>query len=242
MELEGKVAIVTGGSRGIGRAVAQELAAAGARVVINYRKSAAEAEALCATLPGSIAVQGDVATTEGCERLISAAAELGPLEALVNNAGITQDNLLMRMRDEQWQSVMDTNAGGVFRMCRAAMPTLVKQRSGSIVNVISVSAIRGNPGQVNYSASKAAILGLTRSLAREIGRRNIRVNAVAPGFVETDMTKDIPAEALAQARAAIPLGRLGRPEDIAPMIRFLCGPGSLYVTGQCFVVDGGLSV
>jgi 3-oxoacyl-[acyl-carrier protein] reductase len=240
MELTDQVAIVTGASRGIGRAIARELASAGALVMVNYRNSAEAAEAVALEI-GGIAVQADVSTTEGCEALVAAAAEHGGPHILVNNAGITADGLAMRMRDEAWDSVMNTNAGGVFRMCRAALPAMAKARQGAIVNIVSVSAIRGNPGQSNYSASKAAVLALTRSLAREMARRKIRVNAVAPGFIETDMTKNLPERAVAAAVDAIPMKRMGTPEEIAPTVRFLCGPGTTYVTGQLFVVDGGLS-
>jgi 3-oxoacyl-[acyl-carrier protein] reductase len=241
VELEGKVAIVTGASRGIGRAIAEDLARGGARVVINYKSRAEEAESLAALLPGSRAVRADVSTTEGAAALVAAALEMGDLDIVVNNAGMTQDTLLMRMTDEQWDCVMSVNAGGAFRVCRAALPTLVRRRAGCIVNVISVSGLRGNPGQANYSASKAAILGLTRSLAREIARRNVRVNAVAPGFIDTDMTSGLPAEVLHMATEAIPMRRIGRPAEVASMVRYLCGPGATYITGQCFVVDGGLS-
>ncbi len=239
-ELTDGVAIVTGGSRGIGAAIARELAAAGARVVVNYRERAEAAEALAAEIGGE-AVQADVSTTEGCTRLVEAAEALGPLEILVNNAGITRDNLALRMSDAQWDDVLAVNAGGAFRMCRAALPGMLKRRAGSIVNLVSVSALRGNAGQANYAASKAAVLAMTRSLAKEVARRKVRVNAVAPGFIETDMTAALPDKVLAEAKAHIPLRRLGTPADVAPLVRFLCGPGAAYVTGACFPVDGGLS-
>jgi 3-oxoacyl-[acyl-carrier protein] reductase len=241
MELAGKVAIVTGGGRGIGRAIALELGRAGAKVIVGYTQGAEAAKAVAAELAGAVAVQGDVSAAEGCAALVSAADELGGVDLLVNNAGMTADGLAMRMKDEQWDRVMQVNAGGTFRMCRAAMPVLAKKRDGVIVNLASVAAIRGSAGQVNYAASKAAIVALTRSLALELARRNVRVNAVAPGFVSTDMTSALTPEQVETAVGHVPLGRMGTPEEIAPMVRFLCGPGGRYITGQLFVVDGGLS-
>jgi 3-oxoacyl-[acyl-carrier protein] reductase len=241
VELEGKVAIVTGGSRGIGRAIALELGRAGAAVVVNYAKDAAAAEAVVAEIGRGVAVQGDVATTEGANAILAAADGLGGVDILVNNAGITQDNLVLRMTDDQWDRVMDVNAGGTFRMARGAIARMSKKRAGVIVNVVSVSGIRGNPGQANYSASKAAVIGFTHTLAKEMGRRNIRVNAVAPGYVETDMIAGVDAAVLEEAKKMVPLGRLAKPEDIAPIVRFLAGPGGAYVSGQVIAVDGGMS-
>jgi 3-oxoacyl-[acyl-carrier protein] reductase len=240
VELEGKVAIVTGASRGIGRAIAEELARGGARVVVNYRTSAAEAEALAESI-GGLAVQADVSTTAGCEHLVAAAEELGGVDLLVNNAGITSDGLAMRMKDAQWDEVLRTNAGGTFRMCRAVLPTLARKRDGAIVNIGSVAAVRGSAGQANYSASKAAVVALTKALALEMARRNVRINAVCPGFIDTDMTRDLTDAQKETALGSIPMRRMGQPHEIAPVVRFLCGPGALYVTGQVWLIDGGLS-
>ena len=239
MELEGCVAIVTGGSRGIGAAIARELAAAGARVVVTYRSDAKSAEAVAEAI-GGVAIQGDVASTEDCERVVAEAKELGDLAILVNNAGVTADGLTMRIKDDQWDRVMNVNAGGAFRMSRAVLPILSRRRDGVIVNIASVTALRGNIGQANYSASKGAVIAMTRTMAKEMARRNVRVNAVAPGFIETDMTADLSDAAMEYALSQIPMKRLGKAAEIAPIVRFLAGPGGTYITGQTFVVDGGL--
>ena len=240
MELKDKIAIVTGGSRGIGAQVVRELAAAGAKVVINYRSSRASAETLAQQVDG-VAVQADVATTEGCEAVLAVASALGGADILVNNAGMTDDGLLVRMADAAWEEVMATNAGSAFRMSRAVLPQMMKRRAGVIINIASVSAFRANPGQANYAASKAALVAMTRTLAKEICKRQIRVNAVAPGFIQTDMTAKLSDKVLEAATDQIPLRRIGLPEDVAPLVRFLCGPHSSYITGQTYIVDGGLS-
>ncbi len=236
--LEGKVALVTGASRGIGRAIAAELARGGASVVVGYRTGAAEAEALAAEIGGR-AVQADVADPEQAARLVQ---EAGDLDILVNNAGLTRDGLILRMPDEDWRTVIDTNLGGVFYTCRAAARGMMKKRGGSIVNLTSVVGIHGNPGQTNYAASKAGIIGFTKSLARELASRGVRANAIAPGYIQTALTDVLPEDVQQAILANTPLGRLGTPEDVAGAVRFLCSDEASFVTGEVLLVDGGLGM
>ncbi len=236
--LEGKTALVTGASRGIGRAIAQELAAAGASVVIGYRSGQDEAEALAAEI-GARAVQADVSSAEDAARLVE---EAGDLDILVNNAGLTRDGLLARMSDDDWRTVIDTNLSSVFYTCRAVCRPMMKKRGGSIVNISSIVGVHGNWGQTNYAASKAGIIGFTKSLARELGSRGVRANVVAPGYVKTQLTDVLPEEATAAMLQATPLGRLGEPEDIAGAVRFLCSDAAAFITGEVLLVDGGLGM
>jgi 3-oxoacyl-[acyl-carrier protein] reductase len=236
--LEGKTALVTGASRGIGRAVAVELAGAGATVVIGYRSGAEEAKAV-ATEIGGRAVQADVSDAEEAKRLVE---DAGDLDILVNNAGITRDGLLMRMPDDDWHAVIETNLGGVFHTCRAAARGMMKKRGGAIVNVSSVVGVHGNPGQTNYAAAKAGIIGFTKSLARELGSRGVRANVVAPGYVETRLTEALPDELKELMLQNTPLGRFGSPEDVAGAIRFLCSDEASFITGEVLLVDGGLGM
>jgi len=240
--VDGQVAIVTGGARGIGRAICLALADAGATLVVNYRRSQAEADALRDLLGEQVhLVQGDVSVEADCQRVVDLAESLGGTRILVNNAGITRDGLLMRMPDEDWSSVLTTNLDSVFRMCRLVTGPMLQRRKGAIVNLTSVTGLMGNPGQTNYAAAKAGIIGLSRSLAREVARRGIRVNCVAPGFISTDMTRALPERAFDEAKERIPMKRIGTPEDIAPLVRFLVSDAASYITGQTFIVDGGLS-
>jgi 3-oxoacyl-[acyl-carrier protein] reductase len=241
LPLTDRVAIVTGAGRGIGRAIALELGRAGARVIVNYNRSAEAAEALAAEI-GGVAVQADVCSAEGADRLVAAAEALGGLHILVNNAGITRDGLMLRMPDSDWQAVIDTNLTATFRMCRAAAAIMLRQRAGSIINLTSISGIRGNSGQANYAASKAAVAAMSRSLAKELARRGIRVNCVAPGFIATDMVDAMNRKVVEGVLDVIPMRRIGQPEEVAHLVRFLASDEARYITGQELAVDGGLSI
>ncbi len=232
------MALVTGGSRGIGRAIALELARAGAEVVVGYRSGAEEAEAV-AKEAGGRAVEADVSDPEQAKRLVE---EAGDLDILVNNAGLTRDGLLARMPDSDWRDVIETNLSSVFYTSRAVTRGMMKKRAGSIVNVSSIVGVHGNWGQTNYGASKAGIIGFTKSLARELGSRGVRANVVAPGYVNTRLTDVLPEEAQQAMLANTPLGRLGEPEDVAGAVRFLCSDEAAFITGEVLLVDGGLGM
>ena len=239
-ELQGAVAVVTGGFRGIGMATAKQLADAGAQVAVldldESGKEAAEAE-----LPGGRAFLTDVCDVDQAGKTLETIkAEMGPIGILVNNAGVTRDNLLVRMKDAEWDLVLNVNLRGTFNMTRAASRTMIKQRSGAIINLASVVGVMGNAGQANYASAKAGVIGFTKAVAKELAPRGVRVNAVAPGFIDTQMTATLPKKARQMLKAQIPMGKLGMPEDVASVIRFLAGPASGYVTGQVIVVDGGM--
>jgi 3-oxoacyl-[acyl-carrier protein] reductase len=236
--LEGKSALVTGGSRGIGRAIALELGRAGAEVVVGYRTGREEAEAVAAEIGGR-ALEADVSDADSAKALVESA---GDLDILVNNAGLTRDGLLARMSDDDWRAVIDTNLSSVFYTCRAASRPMMKRRGGAIVNISSIVGVHGNFGQTNYAASKAGIIGFTKSLARELGSRNVRANVVAPGYVRSQLTDVLPEEATAMMLQNTPLGRLGDPEDVAGAVRFLCSDEARFVTGAVLLVDGGLGM
>ncbi len=241
--LQDKVAIVTGASRGIGRATALALASEGANVVVNYASSQDAADKVVAEIAAlgsqAIALPADVSKTDQVDNLINAVMEKwGRVDVLVNNAGSTRDTLLLRMKPEEWQAVIDLNLTGVFLCTRATSKIMLKQRSGRIINITSVAGQMGNPGQANYSAAKAGVIGFTKTVAKELASRGITVNAVAPGFIATDMTSDLKAEEILKF---IPLNRYGQPEEVAGLIRFLAAdPAAAYITGQVMNVDGGM--
>jgi 3-oxoacyl-[acyl-carrier protein] reductase len=236
--LEGKTALVTGASRGIGRAIATELARAGASVIVGFQHARDEAEALAGEIGGR-AVQADVASADDASRLVE---EAGDVSVLVNNAGTTRDGVLARMSDDDWRTVVDTNLSSVFFTCRAVSRGMMRRRSGAIVNVSSVVGLRGNWGQTNYAASKAGIIGFTKSLAQELGSRGVRANVVAPGYITTRLTEVIPEDARAKMLSLTPLGRLGEPEEVAGAVRFLCSDAASFITGEVLVVGGGLGM
>ncbi len=242
--LAGKVALITGGTRGIGLAVARLLADDGASVVVSGRdpgrleSAAKELEGLGAS---ALAVAADAAKREDADRLVEAAKErFGRIDVLVNNAGVTRDQLLVRMKDDDWDQVLDTNLRGVFLMTRAVGKVMMRQKGGRIINLSSTAGTMGNPGQVNYSAAKAGVIGLTKASARELAHWNVLVNAVAPGLIETDMTAAIPAEAREGLMQQVPLKRIGTAKEVAEVVRFLAGEGAGYITGQVIHVNGGL--
>jgi 3-oxoacyl-[acyl-carrier protein] reductase len=247
MQLKDKVAVVTGASRGIGRAIAIELAKRGAKVVVNYNTNAGAAEEVVNAIKDAggeaIAVKADVSRLDEAQALIKAAAEMfGRLDILVNNAGTTRDMLLAMMKEEDWDLVLATNLKSAFNCSKAALRPMMRQKYGRIVNITSVAGIAGNPGQTNYAASKAGLIGFTKSLAKEIGPRHITVNAVAPGFVDTQLTKDLPVDLKEAALKATPLGRWGTAEEIAYAVAFLASDEASFITGQTLSVDGGLAM
>jgi len=247
MMLANRVAVVTGASGALGRAIAVALSAQGAAVVVNYARNAQAAEelvkALEATGGRALAVQADVSTPEGAEALVKAATEsFGRVDILVNNAGITRDGLLMRMKEEDWDAVLDTNLKGVFLCTKAVSRPMLKARFGRIINIGSVSGLLGVAGQANYSAAKAGMIGFTRATARELGSRGVTVNCVSPGAIEAGMLLELSEEQRQAYLKQIPLERFGRPEDVAAAVTFLAGPGADYITGQTIAVDGGLTM
>jgi 3-oxoacyl-[acyl-carrier protein] reductase len=241
-ELEGQVAVVTGGARGIGLAIAQALADGGARVaVIDVDGAESEAAAEGLAGEGHKGYRGDVTQGEDIQALFrEVEADLGPISVLVNNAGITRDNLILRMSEEEWDQVLSVNLKGAFNATKAVARGMMKRRGGAIINIASVIGLMGNAGQANYAASKAGLMGLTKSVAREFASRGVRCNAIAPGFIQTAMTDKLDPQVVEGLKGQIPLGTLGEPVDVARVVRFLAGPGAAYITGQVIGVDGGM--
>ncbi|MEI5906141.1 3-oxoacyl-[acyl-carrier-protein] reductase [Bacillus spongiae] len=247
MKLKGKTVLVTGASRGIGRAVALECGSQGANVVVNYSGSEAKANAVVDELKANgseaIAIQCNVGDSEAVSDMVKQTiSEFGSLDVLINNAGITRDTLLMRMKEQEWDDVINTNLKGVFLCTKAVTRQMMKQRNGRIINIASIVGITGNPGQANYVAAKAGVIGLTKTTARELASRNITVNAIAPGFITTDMTDELPEEVRNEMLKQIPLARLGKPEDIAKLTAFIASEDASYITGQTLQVDGGMAM
>ncbi len=241
LDLTGKVALVTGSTRGIGRSIAEALAAAGARVAVCGRDQARAAEVAAAISPDARGFGADVGDVASVQQLVAdVEAAFGQLDILVNNAGLTRDNLMLRIKDDDWDAVIDANLRGAFVAIRAATRGMMKRRYGRIINIASVVGLTGNKGQVNYAASKAGLIGLTKSVAKELASRNILANVVAPGFIETDMTAAMTPEARTATQAQIPLDRLGSPADVAGAVVFLASDAASYMTGQVLVVDGGM--
>jgi 3-oxoacyl-[acyl-carrier protein] reductase len=244
-DLSGQTAIVTGAARGLGRAIAEVLAAAGAKLAcvdVNAETLAATVEAINAAGGTALALACDVTNSQRVGEVVEEVVKTwGRLDVLVNNAGITRDNLVLRMKDEQWDAVLAVNLRGTFLFIRAAARPMVKAHRGRIINVASVAGLMGNPGQANYSASKAGVIGLTRTVAKELAGRNVTVNAVAPGFIATEMTAALGSDVLEQVKSQTPLGRLGEPLDVADAVLFLASEGAGFITGQVLVVDGGLT-
>ena len=241
---ESGVAVVTGASRGLGRAIARALGAAGYAICVNYRTQEDAAEAVVAEIVRgggtAVAVGADISRREEVETLFKrVVAELGPVSVLVNNAGITRDTLLLRLSEEDWDAVLDTNLRGAYLCTKAALRGMIKARRGRVINISSVVGLFGNPGQANYAAAKAGLIGFTRAVAREVADRQVTVNAVAPGFITTDITADLPEELKARMLSQIPAGRFGTPEDVAGVVAFLASDAAAYITGQVLTVDGG---
>ena len=245
MRLEGKVAIITGGSRGIGRATSILLAKEGANVVVNYAGNQKAAEEVCKIITDmgrkALAIKADIANRDDVLSMIDETLkEFGRVDILVNNAGITKDNLIMRMKDEEWDNVIETDLTGVYNCTKAVIKTMMKQKYGRIINMSSVVGVNGNAGQVNYAAAKAGVIGFTKALAKELASRNITANAIAPGFIDTDMTHELPEKLKEDMLKAIPLSTLGTAEDIAEAVLFLASDSAKYITGQTLHVDGGM--